>query len=80
MTTDHNQDVSCASISVPTDGTLTPEILAAQHCQSQITRSQLKSIVTLLIQTDGRLIFLAELPRLPTFQLIAIPIKIQAPV
>ena len=29
MTTDHNQDVSCASISVPGDGTLTPEILAA---------------------------------------------------
>ena len=29
MTIDHNQDVSCASISVPADGTLTPEILAA---------------------------------------------------
>ena len=29
MTIDHNQDVSCASISVPGGGTLTPEILAA---------------------------------------------------
>ena len=29
MTIDHNQDVSCASISVPGDGTLTPEIPAA---------------------------------------------------
>ena len=75
MTIDHNQDVSCASISVPGDGTLTPEILAALSVSAQ-----LKCKVTLLIQTDGRLIFLAELPRLPTFQLIAIPIKIQAPV
>ena len=78
MTIDHNQDVSCASISVPGVAHLLRR--PSLHCQSQLTRSQLKCKVTLLIQTDGRLIFLAELPRLPTFQLIAIPIKIQAPV
>ena len=79
MTTDHNQDVSCASISVPGGGTLTPEIHAAAQVQV-IQPPPMSSQLKCKIQTDGRLIFLAELPRLPTFQLIAIPIKIHAPV